>query len=324
MAVAEKTETTGQGRQIGLPLAFRCLIGAVYVLFAVGMIFTGLPVLWNDVLELNRVLNPYLSDALLILAEIAMIAALFVGGRVLEGRHPPRGQRAGAVLGAIALFVTLVLTLSVGSWLSSQDAWIQMAIPLAIAVALVVGMVWLYLQPGFLAWLGHVEDLGWFHTTPFKPNQGLRVRRGTVFALLAMTLWGILIMWVREPLGRGDWSYDLPGVPGLYVPILLRIQVTVPLILMGICAWISWRIVNWPVFADFLIATEAEMNKVSWTTRRRLVQDTIVVLVTVLLLTLYLFLVDVLWIDILSSRFIRVLQIDPMHERAKLQEKTQW
>ena len=32
---------------------------------------------------------------------------------------------------------------------------------------------------------------------------------------------------------------------------------------------------------DFLIATEAEMNKVSWTTRKRLVKDTIVVLVTV-------------------------------------------
>ena len=50
--------------------------------------------------------------------------------------------------------------------------------------------------------------------------------------------------------------------------------------------WRAWRgMVNFPAFADFLIATEAEMNKVSWTTRKRLVQDTIVVLTTVVLMT---------------------------------------
>ncbi len=32
--------------------------------------------------------------------------------------------------------------------------------------------------------------------------------------------------------------------------------------------WLAWRVVNVPSFADFLIATEAELNKVSWTTRR--------------------------------------------------------
>jgi preprotein translocase SecE subunit len=302
-------------------LAVRCLVGAVYVLFAVGFIFTGLPVLWNDVLELNQRLNPYLSDALLLLVEVGSIAGLFLVGRALEGQHPPRGQRAGAVLGAVALFCILILVLSIGTWLTSQDAWIQMAVPGAIAIALLYGLVRLYVASGFRQWLGHIEELGWFHTTPFKPNQGLRVRRGTVFALLVMIGWGVLIMWNRQPF-TGDWSYDLAWTGGLYVPILLRIQVTLPLILLGICSWIAWRIVNWPVFADFLIATEAEMNKVSWTTRKRLVQDTVVVLVTVVLLTVYLFVVDVLWIDILS--FCKVLQIDPMHERAKMQEKTQW
>jgi preprotein translocase SecE subunit len=88
--------------------------------------------------------------------------------------------------------------------------------------------------------------------------------------------------------------------------------------------WMSWRIVNWPAFADFLIATEAEMNKVSWTTRKRLVQDTIVVLVTVILLTVFLFVVDILWIRILSNPWVYVLQIDPMKERAKLKEQSQW
>jgi preprotein translocase SecE subunit len=58
-----------------------------------------------------------------------------------------------------------------------------------------------------------------------------------------------------------------------------------------------------------LIATEAELNKVSWTTRKRLIQDTVVVLVTVLLLTVFLFVIDQFWGFILSH--IGVLQISP-------------
>ena len=56
-----------------------------------------------------------------------------------------------------------------------------------------------------------------------------------------------------------------------------------PILLIGGTIWLGWRLVNYPPFADFLIATEAEMNKVSWTTRKRLVQDTIIVLMTMLL-----------------------------------------
>jgi preprotein translocase SecE subunit len=61
------------------------------------------------------------------------------------------------------------------------------------------------------------------------------------------------------------------------------------------------------VFADFLIATEAELNKVSWTTRKRLYQDTIVVLVTVVLMAFYLFAMDQVWQHVLSWRPIGVI-----------------
>jgi len=64
-----------------------------------------------------------------------------------------------------------------------------------------------------------------------------------------------------------------------------------------------------PAFADFLIATEAEMNKVSWTTQKRLVQDTIVVLVTVILMAFYLFAMDQSWRVLLSWKPIGVLQV---------------
>ena len=42
--------------------------------------------------------------------------------------------------------------------------------------------------------------------------------------------------------------------------------------------WIIFRIVHFPPFAEFLIATEAEMNKVSWTNKDDLFRATTVVL----------------------------------------------
>ena len=78
-------------------------------------------------------------------------------------------------------------------------------------------------------------------------------------------------------------------------------------LLFGLTLWFAWRVVNLPTFAEFLIATEAEMNKVSWTSRRRLYQDTIVVLVTTLLLTLFLLVVDLFWGWLLSRSVVGVL-----------------
>jgi preprotein translocase SecE subunit len=104
------------------------------------------------------------------------------------------------------------------------------------------------------------------------------------------------------------------------------VQFTVPLLMLAVGLWLAWRIVNVPVFADFLIATEAEMNKVSWTTQRRLVQDTIVVLVTVVLMAFYLFSMDVVWKSILSWPPIGVLKIssEDQKEAAQPPEDRPW
>jgi preprotein translocase SecE subunit len=325
MAVAVKTSSEPvSGRLINMNVAVSSLLGAAYVLFAVGMVLTGIPVLWNDALELNKVLNVFLSDALLGLVLIAAVGAFLVVGRALEGSHSPRGLRAGAVIGAVALFIIGLITLGVGNWLGSQDLWIRVAIPVAVAGGLLYGLARLYARPQFIQWLGRQEDNGWFHTTPFKPNQGIRVRRGTVVGLLVLIGCGIYTMLEHRPFGIGDWNIDFPWNDALYVPILLKVQFTLPLILAIVLGWAAWRVVNWPVFADFLIATEAEMNKVSWTTRKRLVQDTVVVLVTVFLLTSYLFVVDYFWVTVLKAPFIRVLQIDPQQERARASESAQW
>src|SRR5262249_2544404 len=77
--------------------------------------------------------------------------------------------------------------------------------------------------------------------------------------------------------------------------LMPHLKFTAPILLGLLSLWFAWRVVNMPAFGDFLIATEAELNKVSWTTQKRLIQDTVVVLVTVILLTIFLFFADVLW-----------------------------
>jgi preprotein translocase subunit SecE len=65
--------------------------------------------------------------------------------------------------------------------------------------------------------------------------------------------------------------------------------------------WISYRIVNYPRFADFLIAVEAEMNKVSWPSRTELFRSALVVIVTMFGLAAVLYFYDLLWQFLLSQ-----------------------
>ena len=106
--------------------------------------------------------------------------------------------------------------------------------------------------------------------------------------------------------------------------LLPSIQYTVPLLILAGSIWFAWRVVNLPAFADFLIATEAELNKVSWTTRKRLVQDTIVVLITVVLLAGFLFSADLVWKLILESKVIHVLQIDTTQQETTDRDRPLW
>jgi preprotein translocase SecE subunit len=92
--------------------------------------------------------------------------------------------------------------------------------------------------------------------------------------------------------------------------LLPDVRYTLPILLSVVGLWLAYRVVNIPVFADFMIATEAEINKVSWASRKSLIQDTIVVLVTVLLFTVFLFVVDVAWGWLLSNKYVGVLRIN--------------
>jgi preprotein translocase subunit SecE len=123
----------------------------------------------------------------------------------------------------------------------------------------------------------------------YKPTQGRHARLGTALGLIAVVLAGLYTLH-NHVLESSDPITRL-GLPALLAAAL---------------AWVIYRLVNFPPFADFLIATEAEMNKVSWITWPELKRATIVVIVTVLILALYLFAVDLVWQALL--KFVGVLK----------------
>lgn len=135
-----------------------------------------------------------------------------------------------------------------------------------------------------------------FSVDRYKPLQGFTARTATAVALGLILLGGLWQLhetltvvstpaWVSQPLSR-------IGIPAIFA---------------GLFGWIIFRLVNYPIFAEFLIATEAEMNKVSWTTWNDLKRATTVVLVVVVLMTTYLWVVDQVWSTLLT--WIGVLRI---------------
>jgi preprotein translocase subunit SecE len=66
----------------------------------------------------------------------------------------------------------------------------------------------------------------------------------------------------------------------------------VPLVIFLALGWMMFRIINNPKAADFMIATESEMKKVSWSNRREIIGGTKVVIATTLILAAVLWAVD--------------------------------
>jgi len=133
-----------------------------------------------------------------------------------------------------------------------------------------------------------------FQIGVYKRSQG-RIARQVTFAALAITI--ALGLWqLSTTLKLAKWVGDLNDYGFyLWLPGLL--------LLAGL--WVIYRAVNLPNFADFLIAVEAEMNKVSWPGRTELLRASLVVLVTIFVLAALLATFDFAW----AALFTKVLKI---------------
>lgn len=120
----------------------------------------------------------------------------------------------------------------------------------------------------------------------YKRTQGRLTRQvtcGVIWVTFALAAWRL-------------WDF----LNGTTLPSSLRaaepfIEAGVPALLLGIGLWLGVRLVNLPRFADFLIAVEAEMNKVSWPSRPELIRSSLVVIFVIFAMAFMLFAFDVIW-----------------------------
>jgi preprotein translocase SecE subunit len=87
----------------------------------------------------------------------------------------------------------------------------------------------------------------------------------------------VLVDWDNNATLLGMFSYGLPAF------------------LLAGGVWVSYRLMNVPGAADFLIAVEAEVNKVSWPSRGELIRASVVVLITIFALAAILAIFDLFW-----------------------------
>src|SRR5258707_12907977 len=97
MAVAVKNnpEASSPSPFDRLPVA--CLVGIVYVLGSLGVLFKGLPHVWYNVLGFPS--NSFLAVGLLLIVGVAAALGLVILGARLLGTQPAPGIRAGIFVG---------------------------------------------------------------------------------------------------------------------------------------------------------------------------------------------------------------------------------
>ncbi len=122
----------------------------------------------------------------------------------------------------------------------------------------------------------------------YRKNQGRWTRLGTVGGVGILIVAGVWYIWNELPQGLG----------------ILR--AIIPLVVMIACFYVLLRVVNSKKPADFMIATEGEMKKVSWSSKKEIIGSTKVVIVTLLLMGLVLFSVDLFFMKLM--KFLGVQQ----------------
>jgi len=139
---------------------------------------------------------------------------------------------------------------------------------------------------------------GFFHI--YKPGQGYWTRMGTAGAalLIAALTAHFLYQYMHIWLGKAGMSESAARPAAIYIIGGL-------LIAFGL---FLWYLMNKPTNADFLIATDSEMKKVNWTSKRELIGSTKVVIIFMFLIAFLLFAFDIIFgylfyfMDVLKSK----------------------
>jgi len=115
----------------------------------------------------------------------------------------------------------------------------------------------------------------------YKREQGKSIRWGTMACAGALIAWGAVFLYDQLQVYEGDEAWRLLITTGL--PIAFGVALFA----------LAWRVAFVSrTSSDFMIATEGEMKKVSWSSRREIIGSTKVVILFTLLMSVFLFVVD--------------------------------
>lgn len=109
----------------------------------------------------------------------------------------------------------------------------------------------------------------------YKRGQAKNTRLWTAIAAFVVCAYGCYVLHLK-----------LQAMGNIWVETLVPFGLCV--VLSGLIAWVM----NKPSIADFLISSEGEIKKVSWSSRKEIVASTTVVVVTMVLIALLLTVVD--------------------------------
>jgi len=130
----------------------------------------------------------------------------------------------------------------------------------------------------------------------YKKNQGYYTRVCTAFALATIVLMG------------AKWLWDLLGAVRFEGVQTVYIQAGGATVMIAVFGVIGYYLIGVrPRVVDFMIATEGEMKKVNWSTRREVTGSTTVVIALTVFIALLCFLFDTVfnvvfkWLGVLKS-----------------------
>ena len=155
------------------------------------------------------------------------------------------------------------------------------------------------------------EDAGDGFFKIYKKGQGYWTRMGTALGaglIIALTTW---FFYQQLPV----WLTPAFTPANATTAQAVAARATARNATLGICAAmligfgaLAWRLMNKPSSADFLIATDGEMKKVNWTSRRELIGSTKVVIMFMFLIAALLFVIDIVF-----GYFFYLIRV--LHER---------
>jgi preprotein translocase SecE subunit len=298
-AVEPNSAPSTPGKALGLPVA--SLLGAIYILAALAVAFFAVPALWTQLFGPDAPgsgFNPWR-----VAAQLAALIGVLGFGLVIVGDTALKGVRGGSFLMAVTVILVLFIARAFAMNIEGASGKIVGAV---VAAGLIYIAVRFFIGRSGERWMVALDEQGWFSAAQYKRSLGVRIRRFTILGILIVGGTGAYAIRPATGLLPENWTLSMP-FDGKSVTLLTDAQLLVPLLIFLATLWVAFRAVNLPDFAEFLIATEAEMNKVSWSTRKRLAQDTVVVLTTTLIMTLFLLVVDLFWGWLLSRQTVGVL-----------------